>query len=74
MDDQRRKAGALLLGAKLLDLLIEQRLAAPLLLVLAENLNRVAAGPLAMAKGLVQAARGRHMRTKFHEYSPCLGW
>jgi hypothetical protein len=58
VDDQRPEASALLLGSKLRDILIEQRFAAPLLLVLAENLNRVAAGSLAMAKRLVKSTRG----------------
>src|SRR3954468_6289280 len=65
--NQRPKASALLLGPKLRDILFKQWFAAPLLLVLAENLNRVAAGSLAMAKGLVQPARGRHVRAEFHE-------
>ena len=50
MDDQRAEASTLLLGAKLRDILFEQRLAAPLLLVLAKELNRVAAGSFAVQR------------------------
>jgi hypothetical protein len=53
VNDQRLEASAQLLGLEQCDILLSQRLTTPLLLVLAKNLNRVAAGPLAVAKGLV---------------------
>src|SRR5262245_51325590 len=55
-----------MLGFECGDLGLGQRLRAPLLLVLAEDLERLAAGLLAVAEGFVQPAGDRHVRAESH--------